>query len=166
MVSAAWTEEVTALAGTIKAPGSCNCVSACRRGWGRRGKGGNAPPPRHVQIDRVKDTFSWRHSQTDTHRPGKSTQRQSGASKRQLDRHTRQTATARGAVPEGGKQGLPLSCSHTSVGLGEDRSPVPAMGGAWETAAEAADWTPILTAVSGSSGDHPSHWPPAVLQKL
>lgn len=80
---------------------SCRgCVSACRRGgWEERRREGAPPPPpdTHAQIDRVKDRFGRRHSETDrcahtqTHRHPQTketaTQRQAG-DPRTAVRHT------------------------------------------------------------------------------
>lgn len=100
VVTAARTDEVTALG---RNQGSGGCVSACGGDGGGEVKGGSAPPPRHVQIGRVKDRFSWRHSQpdrqtrpqhryTDTHRPRKQLPSVSLGPQYGSQTHTHQTA--------------------------------------------------------------------------
>lgn len=118
---------------------SCNCVSACGKGWGRRGKGGNAPPSRDVLIDRVKDRFSWRHSQTDRHAHTQihrhpHTRENHPASVWGLKTAVRQTHTSdsdsKGNSARGEGSRGSHSCSHTSAGRGEDRNSVPVWVGA------------------------------------
>lgn len=173
VVSAAWTEEVTALAGTIMAPIAASALAPAggvRGGEAREGM----PLPQacsdrqgqgHIQLETLTD----RHAHTQIHRHPQ-TRENHPASVWSLEtsvtsvthRHTRQTAS-RGNSARGKGSRVPHCPAATLLRASErTETQCPCVGGGWETGAEAADrtpgaGTPILTAVSGSFGSHPSH---------
>lgn len=109
-----------------RSQGSC-CVSACRRGWGRRGSGREHPLPptssdRQGQGQIQQETLTARQTDaptlrhTDTHRPGKQPPSvRLGTHQQQLDTHIRQQPAREQRPRE--RRAATLLClqRHTSV---------------------------------------------------